>query len=168
MRTMPVPAPLARRLAAALLALALLLPGAALAHGVGTSEIALSVDGARADGTWTLNLRDARKLARLDPDIAGDAGYADLRAHEAALRAALAGTLTLTADGAVQPVALTAAPLEWRPEFGDVRFHVAVAFAAPPRRLGIHDELLFDADASHRAYFSIEDDRVTSIGVLRA
>src|SRR4051794_20814963 len=96
----------ARRCAAALLVLPLLFPAAARAHGVGTSEIALSIDGTRADGTWTLNLRDARKLAGLDPGLAGDAGFADLRVHETALRHVLAGRLTLTADGTPQPVTL--------------------------------------------------------------
>jgi hypothetical protein len=164
-----MPAPV-RRFAATALALALLLPpGAADAHGVGTSEVALVVDGAHATGTWSLNLRDARKLAGLDPSVTGDAGFAELRAHEPALRAAIAGRVALAADGgAAQPLALEPAPLEWRRDLDDVRFHVAATFAAPPRRLGIHDELLFDADASHRAYFSIEDDRVTSVGVLRA
>jgi len=165
---MPAPPHLARRLATAVVALALLLPAAALAHGVGTSEVALSIDGARADGTWSLNLRDARRLAGRDPGVTGDAGFADLRAHEAALRAALAGKLELVADGAAQPVTVAATPLEWRHDLGDVRFHVGATFAAPPRRLGIRDELLFDADPSHRAYFLIEDDRVTSVGVLRA
>ena len=168
MRAMPASASASRRLAAAFLGLALLVPVAARAHGVGTSEIALSIEGARVDGTWSLNLRDARKLAGLDPELAGDAGFADLRAHEAALRAALAGRLELSADGAAQPVALAATPLEWRRDLGDVRFHVTATFPAPPRRLRIHEELLFDADPSHRAYFSIEDDRVTSVGVLRA
>jgi len=166
MRGMSTPA--ARRLVTALLALALCLPGVARGHGVGTSEIALSIDGVHAAGTWSLNLRDARKLAGLDPALVGDAGFADLRTHEGALRTALAGKLELTADGITQPVALLATPLEWRRDLDDVRFHVTATFAAPPTRLGIHEELLFDADPTHRAYFSIEDDRVTSVGVLRA
>ena len=137
------------------------------AHGVGMSQLQLHVDGALVEGEWDLNLRDARLVLGLDPQLGGEAGWRDLKSHEADLRARMLPALAMTSDGRDCTIEIPPAPMEWNPTFSDVRLHLVAHCPLAPAHLGLHDELLFDLDPAHRAYFSIEDDRVTSVGVLR-
>jgi hypothetical protein len=65
----------------------LLAAGTTFAHGVGTSQLKLRVDGPRIEGSWDLDLRDARLALGLDLGIGGEAGWRDPLAREGALRA---------------------------------------------------------------------------------
>jgi hypothetical protein len=168
---MPIPSvsPRAvRRAAFVALAVLVLAAGPAAAHGVGMSQIQLRIDGTRIEGKWDLNLRDARLALGLDPQLAGEAGWRDLRGHEPALRALLARSLALASDGRACPVEVTAAPIGWDAQYSTVRLHLGSTCPSAPRRLGMRCDLLFDLDPGHRAYFSVEDARVTSVGVFRA
>lgn len=138
------------------------------AHGVGMSQLRLRLDGARAEGEWELSLADARSTLDLDPTTTGDAGWRELLAHEATFRAALGHQLTLAADGQACSTALTPAPLEWLAAQSQVVVHLAATCPAEPRRLSLHCDLLFARDRFHRAYFSVDDARVTHVGLFRS
>ena len=161
--------PLAPWSAALVAGAALLLAAATAAgHGVGMSPLQLRVDGSHIEGEWEINLRDARLALGLDPALTGEAGWLELRGHEAEFRSLLARQLSLAADSAACPIELTPAPMEWHKDLDFVRLHLVSTCPRPPKRLGLHCDLLFDRDPMHRAYFSVEDERVTSVGVLRA
>lgn len=160
--------PLAPRLATLAAGAALMLAAATVTgHGVGMSQLVLRVDGSHIAGEWEINLRDARMALGLDPAITGETGWLDLRSHEAAFRALLVRQLSLAADSLACPIELTVAPMEWHRDFDFVRLYLASACPHPPKRLTLHCDLLFDRDPTHRAYFSIEDERVTGLGVFR-
>ena len=145
----------------------MLLSSRVWAHGVGMSQLTLTVDGTRLTGKWEINLRDARWAIGLDPNVAGDPGWQDLRVHERALRDYLANRLAIASDSASCSFQLLPAPMEWQPEMSQVAFQLASDCPAPPRKLTLKCELMFDLDPTHRAYFSVEDERVTSVGVFR-
>lgn len=146
---------------------AVILCATATAHGVGSSELRLRIDGTAITGEWSIHLADARAAVKLDPGLTGEPGWRDLRNHEADLRAYLGRQLTLTLDGAPCAIALTPAPIEWEDEQQNVTAHLAATAAAEPTQLGMRCDLLFDLDPDHRAYFSIEDARVVNVGRFR-
>lgn len=157
-----------RRLAAALAVAACLGAAApAFAHGVGSSTLRLRVDGARIAGDWQLNLHDARLAVGLDPAAAGPPAFAELRGREDSLRAVLLHSLALRANGQPCPLRVEPAPMTWNREFDYVQLGLEAACPVAPTRLAIRTDLLFDRDPKHRAYFSVEDARVVSVGVLR-
>jgi HupE / UreJ protein len=157
----------ARLLAIGLALGAWLFVAPAHAHGVGMSTLHMTVDGDKLEGTWDLHLRDARLALGLEPMPEGVPAWNDLRAHEDSLRAVLLRSLAIEADSLPCAIALTPAPMEWDREFNNVRFHVVSTCPVAPKRLTMHCQLLFDLDPKHRAYFSVEDSRVTSVGVFR-
>src|SRR5262249_45128926 len=124
--------------------------GAALAHGLHMSQIRLRLDGARAEGEWEIQVPDARLAFGQGPP------------------AGLAQKLTLTADGAPCPVEIGAMTERGQGPQAVGVFALAARGRAEPVHLGLRCDLLFDLDAGHRAYFSVEDARVTHAGVLRA
>jgi hypothetical protein len=136
------------------------------AHGVGMSQLALRLDGPRVDGEWDLHLADARRAVGLDVAGAGEAGWGELRGREQALRSYLVGRLALASDGAACALDLPA-PLEWQPELGQVRARVVARCPRAPSRLAVRCSLLFDVDPQHRAYFSVQDERMSHLGVFR-
>ena len=143
-----------------------LVAGRAVAHGLGMSQLRLRVAGPRVEGEWEVQLHDAQLALGLDA-TGGDPGWRDLMRHEASWRAYLAGRLALAADGRDCHVELTAAPMEWQPDQGQVLLHVASTCPSEPTHLLVRCDLLFDRDPRHRAYYSIEDARVTHVGVFR-
>lgn len=162
------PAPSALLGLLALLGLALLAAPAG-AHTSGLSKLRLKVEGARITGEWEVHLHDARALLRLPPTTAPDSGLAELRAHEAAYRDSLAHQLTVTADGASCPLRVVAdSAMKWNALLASVTLAIAADCPAPPRRLVLHDDLMFGLDRTHRGFFSVQDDRVTHVGVFRA
>ena len=154
-------------LAAMMMPAMLFAAGPASAHGVGTSQIHVRVDGPRIEGAWDIHLRDARLALGLDPTLAPEAGWLDLRAHEDSLRALLARQVGLVADGAACSIEITPAPMEWNREQDVVRLHLTSKCATAPTRLGIRCDFGFDRDPAYRVYFSVEDARVISAGVFR-
>ena len=143
-------------------------PRPAGAHGVGSGQIELAVDGTSIAGAWSLDLKDARGALGLDPTLTGPTGAADLRARAPALAALLARSMTLSADGRAVAVTFDPDSLSWDPQWNSVRLPVRATCASPPTRLALGTTLLYDANPNYRTYFSVEDARVTSIGVLRA
>jgi hypothetical protein len=145
--------------------------GVAAAHGLGMSQLRLRVDGARADGEWDIQLHDARLALGLDPQGTGDPDGREVRGREAALRAYLAARIGLLADGAPCPVALAQAPAAWQGGQGEqstLTLHLSATCPREPKHLTLRTDLLFDLDAAHRAYFSVEDGRMVQLGLLRA
>jgi len=142
--------------------------GPARAHGLGMSQLRLRVDGLRADGDWDIQLRDARLALGLDAPLTGDAAWRELRRHEGDLRRYLERQLAVSADGMPCAVALSPAPMRERADPAQVTVALSVRCPAEPKRLSLRCDLLFDRDPAHRAYFSVEDARVTHAGVLRA
>jgi hypothetical protein len=57
--------------------------------------------------------------------------------------------------------------MEWDGQYSTVRFHLLSECPNVPERLTLHCDLLFDIDPTHRAYFSVQDERVTGVGVFR-
>ena len=147
----------------------LLAPGFARAHGVGTSQFHMTLDGPRLEGAWDIHVRDARRALGLDPDLAPpEAAWVDLRGHEAELRTLLAGQLHFfTGDSVACPLEITPAPMEWNREQNVVRLQLVSNCPTAPTRLAVRCDFMFAIDPTHRAYFSVEDARVTSVGVLR-
>jgi hypothetical protein len=159
-----------RLLARAVLAAALVGTGAraAYAHGLGMSQLELRVDGARLSGQWQIQLPDARRAVGLDPQVGGEAGRREVAERDPALSAYLAQRIAFVADGAPCQTTIDPAPAVWQPDAAQATFRLSVACPAAVRHLHITCDLLFDADPKHRAYFSIEDARVTSVGLFRA
>ncbi len=141
---------------------------AARAHGLGMSQLRLRVDGARIDGEWDVQLHDALLALGRSPQLAGEPAWRELRAREPELRAYLAGRLAVNADGAPCPLALAPSPMREQAEPAQVTFALSARCPGAPVRLGLRADLLFDRDPAHRAYFSVEDARITHAGVLRA
>jgi hypothetical protein len=139
----------------------------AAAHGLGLSQLRFRVVGSRIDGAWEVQLRDAQMALRRNPQLTGDAEWQDLRAQEASLREYLVRRVSLGADGVDCKAEATAAPVEWQSEQSQIVVPVVYTCAMPPVRLLIHCDLLFDQDPKHRAYFSLQDERVTHLGVFR-
>src|SRR5262245_50204275 len=157
-----------RRLIAGCLCALTLVAGTAHAPGVGMSTPQLHVHGSHVVGEWDIHIHDARLLAGLDAMVEGAEGFAGLKAREDSLRAVLRRSLTIAADSMLDcPVTITPAPMEWHPDFSYVRLHLASECPVPPKRLRLHIELLFDLNPEARNYFSVEDARVVSVGVLR-
>lgn len=150
------------------LALGMLSAGPAAAHGVGMSQLRVVVDGVHLEGDWTLHLQDARLALGLDTQLAGEAGWQDLRRHEAELRALLLRSFAIQSDGRPCTIAFTSAPIEWNAEASTVQLRFTGSAPAPPTKLGMDCSLLFDLDPAHRAYFSVEDSRATNVGAFRA
>jgi hypothetical protein len=147
-------------------ALPLLSGGGAAAHGVGSSQLRLRVDGARAEGAWEVQVRDARLALGLDPAAAGDPGWPELEARAALLRGYLAARVALTADGAACAIAVAEAPLARSADQVGVRF--TATCPGQPRRFGLACDLIFDRDPRHRVYYAVEDARGEHAGLLRA
>jgi hypothetical protein len=148
--------------------------GAAAAHGLGMSQLRLRVGGARIDGEWELQLHDARLALGLDPQMTGEPGWREVIDRAPALRAYMAARLSITSAGAPCPVVLPPSAPTLGPAGLDagvgapILLPVAAACPVEPARLDLRCEILFDADAKHRAYFSVEDARVTHVGLFRA
>jgi hypothetical protein len=140
----------------------------ASAHGTAISEFRLRVEETRLEGEWDVPLRDARVALGFDPQVDGEEGWRDLRAHEDVLRAYLAGRIAVTADGRPCSVVVGAKAAEWLREQDQVRVALAAVCASRPLHLDLRCDVLFDSDPRHRAYFSLEDARVTHLGVFTA
>lgn len=150
-----------------LVLVALLFPARAEAHGIGQSTVVLRVDGAKIDGDWTINVKDARRAIALDPALEGKAAYDDLAANEARLRAHLADVFAIRADSADVPWVFDQAPMKFDPKFQEVVLVLHAVCPAPPTRMTLRYSLLFDLDPTHRGYFSVEDARAFNVGVFR-
>ena len=144
----------------------LVAPPLAAAHGVGSSELRLAVDGPRVSGEWEIHVRDARLMLGLDPQADGD-GLAEVRARERVLRDSLRLRLALAADGRPCPLRLADTPMAWKPESRHLLFRVAADCPAEPIRLRMDCDLMAGLDPAHRAYFMVQDSRVTHVGVFR-
>src|SRR5258708_6711264 len=131
-------------LAMAILATFVLSGRTATAHGLGISQLRLRVTASRVEGEWEIQVRDARIALGLDPHVTGEAGWLDLRNHEASLREYVIGRLALAADGRTCPLELTAAPLEWQRDQSQVLLHLVSTCASEPVRLLMRCDLLFD------------------------
>jgi hypothetical protein len=156
-----------RLTAAALIAATLAGGGTAVAHGVGMSQLRLRIAGARIEGDWAVHLGDARRAVGLDPQKSDQAGFGELRERANALAGYLASRVTITGETAACSLAGLASPLSYQPESGEVQVPLVASCPVAPRRLTLASDLLFDLDPRHRVYFSIEDARATSVGVLR-
>jgi hypothetical protein len=155
---------MSRRFFGALLSLlALSIARLAAAHGLGTSDLRLEVAGASVVGQWEIQPRDARIALGLDPR--DDDTIDDLGGREAMLGAYLLRHLSVEGDEQACSVAF-AGPMTI--ERDHLVFHVASRCPREFSRLAIGCNLLFDLDSKHRAYFSVNDARVTHVGVFRA
>jgi hypothetical protein len=141
--------------------------GTVSAHGIGMSQLRLRLDGVRIDGAWAVHLGDARRAVGLDPRRSDAAAFGELEVRADALRAYLAARTAIASDAGECPSAPASAPISFQPEQGEVLVPLAAACPAVPRRLTLRSDLLFDLDPKHRVYFSVEDARATSVGVLR-
>jgi hypothetical protein len=137
----------------------------AAAHGLGTSELRLQVTGSRILGQWEIQARDARIALGLQPRAVDDSEVGDLGEREAALATYLLRQLALEGDDKTCPMQF-AEPMSI--ERDHLVFHLSSLCPMEFSRLAIHCDLLFDLDSRHRAYFSVNDPRVTHVGVFRA
>jgi hypothetical protein len=161
------------RWAAALVVAATLfgLAQTAWAHGLGMSQISLRIGGRRALGTWQVQLADLAAVLPLAPrlDTSGsiDAAWREVQAHEAEVRRYVADRFALSADAATCIPEAAPAPMRWDPGQNLVIIDVGAKCPIEPSKLTVRCDLLFDQNAKHRVYFSIEDDRVTHLGIFR-
>lgn len=132
------------------LALVAALAAPAAAHRASDSFLTVEVDGAELAARWDVALRDLDPLLALDAD--GDRALtgAELRAAAPRIAAHLAASLTLRADGAPCPLRLRDLRLAERDGVAEAVLRLAGRCAAPPRELQLSDQLLFDADPTHR------------------
>ncbi len=137
------------------------------AHGLGASQLELRTEGARVVGSWSVPTPDARVALGLDPHAPVDEGR-DVLSRQAALRAYLVERLRLEADGAPCSTDPAGAAAEWVRDQDSIRLGFASTCPAPPERLAIECDLLFDTEPTHRAYFSVVDDRAAHLGVFRS
>jgi hypothetical protein len=134
----------------------------ASAHGLATTQLVLRVTGASVTGQWDIQTRDALIALGVDPPQSAEP--AGTLANDQELRAYLGRHLSLEGDGSVCPLVVTPAPAT---ESGHLLFRIAADCPSQPTHLTVRCDLLFDRDAKHRAYFSVEDERVTHVGVFR-
>lgn len=143
----------------------------AWAHGLGMSQIALRIDGRRALGTWQVQPRDLAAALPLDPRVdasaSSEAAWREVQAHEAELRRYVTDRFVLSADASTCIPEAAPAPMRWDPAQSLVTIDVGAVCPAAPSKLTLRCDLLFDQNAKHRVYFSIEDDRVTHLGIFR-
>ena len=132
------------------------------------SQLRLHVNGPRVDGEWEVRREDALLALGLDPQLTGEPARRVLRDDGGLLRAYVIQRIALSADGVACPVAVAAAPMVWQPDQSLGVLQLTATCASEPARLAIQCDLLFDLDPKHRAYFSVEDARVTQVGVFRA
>jgi hypothetical protein len=142
-------------------------PASALAHGVGMSTLQLTIDGDRIEGHWEMPLHDARIAVGLPTIPDGEQSWNELRAHEDSLRALMLRSIAIQADSLPCGFTLAPAPMTWDREFNMVRIQVLSTCPIAPSHLTMHCDLMFDRDPKYRNYFSVEDSRITSVGVFR-
>jgi hypothetical protein len=132
------------------------------------SQLRLQVDGARLDGQWEIHLRDARLALGLDPSVSGEAGWDELAKQGDAFRSYLVRSMVVSSGGS--PCQVEVAPLAsaWEPAQDKLLVRLASTCPTEPLRLNLRCDFLFDVDPAHRAYFSVEDARVTHVGVFRS
>src|SRR5262249_14700530 len=147
--------------------LALAGPGRAFAHGVGSGQMEWQIDGREMTGEWSLDLRDARAAMGLDPLVPGEAGFEGLRTREAGFRSRMLASLTLRADSLPTRVALTTAPLVYDPQWNTVKIGLVAHCPVAPEQLTLGTDFFFDVNPTYRTYFSVQDSRVTSVGLFR-
>jgi hypothetical protein len=151
----------------ALATAATLLDGPAAAHGLNMSQLRLRVDGARVEGAWEVGLRDARMALGLDPGASGDAAVEEVRSRAEALHDYLAQRVTLTEGAAECRPDSRVAPLGWQRDQGLIVVPFGADCPGAPSHLGLRCELMFDVEPKHRAYWALEDARVTHLGAFR-
>ena len=78
----------------------------------------------------------------------------------------LADWFAVSADGRACSFESVAAPPAREGERDPVRVPFVATCGAPPVRLDMRCDVLFDRDPAHRAYYSVEDARVTHVGVF--
>jgi hypothetical protein len=140
----------------------------ARAHGLGMSQLRLRVEGARLEGEWEIQLRDARLALGLDPGVSGDAGWHDLANRGDAFRSYVGHSLVVSSGGEPCPVEVAPLASAWQPEQDTLLLALAATCPTEPRRLDLRCDFLFEVDPEHRAYFSVADARVTHVGVFRS
>jgi hypothetical protein len=140
----------------------------AQAHGLAMSELRLRVDGARLEGQWEIQLRDARLALGLDPAVSGEAGWHDVDERGEAFRSYVGRSIVVSSGGGACPVDIAPLASAWQPAQEKVLVRLASTCASEPVHLELRCDFLFDVDPAHRAYFSVEDARVTHVGVFRS
>jgi len=160
--------PRSRRAAALLLALALLAPARAGAHMAGVSHLKLEIAGPGITGTWDVHVHDARVAMGWPAAATPDSGWAELKAHEPEFRKMLASKLTLATDGKPCPFAFTAEPMTLDRTIGAAVLHLTARADTSFSKLRIgFDLLLWDVDPTYTGFFSVQDERVTTLGVFK-
>jgi hypothetical protein len=131
------------------------------------SQLRLRVNAAQLNGEWEIQLRDARLALGLDPLVSGNTGWRDVQNRAEAFRTYLARRLGIATES--QPCSVDFAPTS--PTWESAQELVLVRFASTcpkePVRLELRSDILFDVEPTHRDYFSVEDARVTHVGVFR-
>jgi hypothetical protein len=129
----------------------------AFAHEPSRSLLTLDVDGESLHGRWDIALRDLEDAVGLDANGDGAVSWGELVVRREAVVAYALPRLRVAADGADCTLAAT-------PGEGAVDTHGGGAFAvlelkgrcgAPPRRLAIAYDLLFEIDRAHRAVVTV-------------
>jgi len=156
-----------RLIAAGLFASAAFDGPTAAAHDLQSSQLRLRIAGTRVEGEWEIQRADARTALDLEPRQSGQAGPREFSDLEPALRAYLAGRLSLSTADRSCPLEVGPARVEGRSVATQWVFPLSATCPIEPARLSIHCDLLFDRDPGHRAYYSVEDARVTQVGRFR-
>lgn len=123
--------------------------------------------GARLEGEWEIQPADARTALGVDSPERGSVGPLEISELEPELRAYLAGRLTLSTAGRTCPLEVSAGRIDWQSDPSQWVFPLAATCPVEPARISMRCDLLFDRDPMHRAYYSVEDARVTQVGRFR-
>ncbi|HVP29533.1 MAG TPA: HupE/UreJ family protein [Myxococcota bacterium] len=152
---------LARRLfapGALLVASAIGAAETAQAHAGSTAFLALVAQQADVHGELTVALRDLDLLLGLDADGDGSISWGELRAREREISATAEAAIGLESAGARCPSQRSGARLAVDARDDGVYAVVPLDFrcAAPPSRLDLRYELLFDLDSLHRGLLRLD------------
>jgi hypothetical protein len=149
-----------------LLAILLLLPGAAFAHKPSDSYLSLRVEGADLRGQWDIALRDLELAVGLDGDGDGRITWGELRAAGGAVEAYAGSRLAIASAGLGCPLRFDELLTDRHTDgaYAVLRFEARCVEA--PSRLDVDYGLLFDLDPLHRGLLRLERAGRTSTAIF--
>jgi len=161
---------LSRSIALMLLMLAIVVPGAALAHKESDAYVTLRTVARHPDelrGQWDIALRDLDFAIGLDSNHDGKITWGEVRAHRLAIERYALAALTIKGDGLVCPIVPEGQMVD---EHSDGAYDV-IPFTAHcdkevPDRLTLAYRLFESVDAYHRGIITIHAHGLTSGAVL--
>jgi hypothetical protein len=148
------------------LLVALLWTGAAYAHKPSDSYLTLRADGPRLDARWDIALRDLDQAIGLDPDHDGAITWGEVRRRHDAIATYALARLAVSADGRACTGARVEHLVEHHSDGAYAVLHFGLVCPRAPHTLGVHYQLFFDLDPSHRGLVTLQRGAATHTAVF--